>query len=61
MLTFLELFECFVLQAPRQLIHIQPFSAEQDVADYDMDSDDEVLLVHKKKNYKIIRLCFADV
>ncbi|XP_028142187.1 enhancer of polycomb homolog 1 [Diabrotica virgifera virgifera] len=26
---------------PRQLIHMQPFTMEQDIPDYDMDSDDE--------------------
>lgn len=28
-------------KAPRQLIHIHPFSAEQDIPEYDMDSEDE--------------------
>lgn len=30
-----------MLQAPRQLIHIHPFSADQDIPEYDMDSEDE--------------------
>lgn len=30
-----------MFQAPRQLIHIHPFSAEQDIPEYDMDSEDE--------------------
>ncbi|KAG7156923.1 Enhancer of polycomb 1-like, partial [Homarus americanus] len=29
-------------KAPRQLIHIHPFSADQDIPEYDMDSEDEV-------------------
>ena len=28
-------------QIPRQMIHIHPFSAEQDIPDYDLDSEDE--------------------
>lgn len=28
-------------KAPRQLIHIHPFSAEQDIPEYDLDSEDE--------------------
>ncbi|KAK8750305.1 hypothetical protein OTU49_014770 [Cherax quadricarinatus] len=28
-------------KAPRQLIHIHPFSADQDIPEYDMDSEDE--------------------
>lgn len=33
-----------MLQAPRQLIHIHPFSADQDIPEYDMDSEDEAWL-----------------
>ncbi|XP_042893212.1 enhancer of polycomb homolog 1-like isoform X3 [Penaeus japonicus] len=31
-------------KAPRQLIHIHPFSADQDIPEYDMDSEDEAWL-----------------
>lgn len=34
----------FCPQQPRQLIHIHPFSAEQDIPDYDLDSEDETWL-----------------
>lgn len=35
---------------PRQLIHVQPFSIEQDVPDYDMDSEDEAWLQRQNDN-----------
>ncbi|CAH2005786.1 unnamed protein product [Acanthoscelides obtectus] len=34
---------------PRQLIHMQPFTMEQDIIDYDMDSEDERWL-HQQSN-----------
>uniref|UniRef100_A0A0A9Y5L3 Enhancer of polycomb-like protein n=1 Tax=Lygus hesperus TaxID=30085 RepID=A0A0A9Y5L3_LYGHE len=33
---------------PRQLIHMQPFSMEEDIPDYDMDSEDEKWLSQQK-------------
>ncbi|KAB7494016.1 Enhancer of polycomb-like protein 1 [Armadillidium nasatum] len=37
-------------KAPRQMIHIHPFSADQDIPDYDLDSeDDEWLKQHTTK------------
>lgn len=33
---------------PKQLIHVQPFAIEEDVPDYDMDSEDEAWLEQQK-------------
>ena len=34
---------------PRQLIHVQPFAIESDIPEYDMDSDDDVWLMHQSQ------------
>ena len=44
------------MQAPRQLIHIHPFSAEQDIPDYDLDSEDEVWLSQQAARGELLPL-----
>ena len=43
----------YVFQAPRQLIHIHPFSADQDIPEYDMDSEDEEWLNQQAANGEV--------
>ena len=42
MIRHFDILTMFFFQIPRQMIHIHPFSAEQDIPDYDLDSEDEV-------------------
>lgn len=46
---------------PRQLIHMQPFTMEQDIPDYDMDSDDERWLQSQKPRLDITPLKFEEM
>ena len=44
------------MQPPRQLIHIHPFSAEQDIPDYDLDSEDELWLCQQAARGELLPL-----
>ncbi|XP_066260751.1 enhancer of polycomb homolog 1 [Euwallacea similis] len=46
---------------PRQLIHMQPFTMEQEVPDYDMDSDDERWLQAQKPRLDITPVKFEEM
>ncbi|KAK9717332.1 Enhancer of polycomb-like [Popillia japonica] len=46
---------------PRQLIHMQPFTMEQDIPDYDMDSDDERWLDSQAKRIELTPLKFEEM
>nr|XP_022909693.1 enhancer of polycomb homolog 1 [Onthophagus taurus] len=46
---------------PRQLIHMQPFTMEQDIPDYDMDSDDERWLDSQTKRIELSALKFEEM
>jgi len=48
-------------KVPRQLIHMQPFTMEQDIPDYDMDSEDERWLAAHRKNLNIDELKFEEM
>uniref|UniRef100_A0A1B6CUK2 Enhancer of polycomb-like protein n=1 Tax=Clastoptera arizonana TaxID=38151 RepID=A0A1B6CUK2_9HEMI len=49
-------------KAPRQLIHMQPFTMEHDIPDYDMDSEDEVWVSDQVKiNLEITPLKFEEM
>lgn len=45
----------------RQLIHVQPFSMDQDIPDYDMDTDDEKWLNQQAKKMDICPLQFEEM
>lgn len=46
---------------PRQLIHMQPFTMEQDIIDYDMDSDDERWLMSQTQRLELTPLKFEEM
>ncbi|XP_030762141.1 enhancer of polycomb homolog 1 [Sitophilus oryzae] len=46
---------------PRQLIHMQPLTMEQDIPDYDMDSDDERWLQAQKPRLDLSPLKFEEM
>ncbi|GLV39686.1 Enhancer of Polycomb [Carabus blaptoides fortunei] len=46
---------------PRQLIHMQPFAMEQDIPDYDMDTEDERWLVSQAKKLDLTPLKFEEM
>ncbi|XP_017776540.1 PREDICTED: enhancer of polycomb homolog 1 isoform X2 [Nicrophorus vespilloides] len=46
---------------PRQLIHMQPFTMEQDIPDYDMDSEDERWLDLQAKKLDLNPLKFEEM
>lgn len=46
---------------PRQLIHMQPFAMEQDIPDYDMDSDDERWLQSQTQRLELNPLKFEEM
>ncbi|XP_057660984.1 enhancer of polycomb homolog 1 [Diorhabda carinulata] len=46
---------------PRQLIHMQPFTMEQDIPDYDMDSDDERWLHSQTQKLDLSPLKFEEM
>lgn len=46
---------------PRQLIHMQPFAMEQDIPDYDMDSEDEKWVNQQAKKMDINSLQFEEM
>ncbi|XP_054279598.1 enhancer of polycomb homolog 1-like [Macrosteles quadrilineatus] len=48
-------------KVPRQLIHMQPFTMEQDIPDYDMDSEDEKWLAVHRKTLDIDELKFEEM
>ncbi|XP_050295924.1 enhancer of polycomb homolog 1 [Anthonomus grandis grandis] len=46
---------------PRQLIHMQPFTMEQEIPDYDMDSDDERWLLEQQPRLDLSPLKFEEM
>ncbi|KAJ1519519.1 hypothetical protein ONE63_004801 [Megalurothrips usitatus] len=48
-------------KAPRQLIHVQPFTMEQDIPDYDMDSEDEQWIKAQSKKLELTPLKFEEM
>ncbi|XP_039609763.1 enhancer of polycomb homolog 1 isoform X1 [Polypterus senegalus] len=46
---------------PKQLIHIQPFSLDAELPDYDLDSEDEVFVNKLKKKMDIAPLQFEEM
>ncbi|KAJ8957654.1 hypothetical protein NQ318_017546 [Aromia moschata] len=46
---------------PRQLIHMQPFTMEQDIPDYDMDSEDERWLQSQTQKLDLTPLKFEEM
>lgn len=46
---------------PRQLIHMQPFTMEQDIPDYDMDSEDERWLQSQTSKLELSPLKFEEM
>ncbi|KAH0546803.1 hypothetical protein KQX54_015312 [Cotesia glomerata] len=46
---------------PRQLIHMQPFAMEQDIPDYDMDSEDEKWVGIQSKKMDLTPLQFEEM
>jgi len=65
-----EVFDCRVhyekiyttdYKPPRQLIHMQPFSMEQDIPDYDMDSEDERWVNQQARKMDITPLKFEEM
>lgn len=46
---------------PRQLIHMQPFLMEQDVPEYDMDSEDEAWVNEQSKKMELTPLKFEEM
>ncbi|XP_018333423.1 uncharacterized protein LOC108742649 isoform X2 [Agrilus planipennis] len=46
---------------PRQLIHMQPFAMEQDIIDYDMDSEDERWLMSQTQKLELSPLKFEEM
>ncbi|KAK6619945.1 hypothetical protein RUM44_006345 [Polyplax serrata] len=46
---------------PRQLIHMQPFAMEQDIPDYDMDSEDERFVNAQAKKMDLTPLKFEEM
>ncbi|XP_043506006.1 enhancer of polycomb homolog 1 [Polistes fuscatus] len=46
---------------PRQLIHMQPFAMEQDIPDYDMDSEDEKWVAVQSRKMDITPLQFEEM
>ncbi|XP_057380415.1 enhancer of polycomb homolog 1-like [Daphnia carinata] len=48
-------------KVPRNLIHMQPFTMEQDIPDYDMDSDDERWITSQAGKLDITPLQFEEM
>ncbi|XP_054706562.1 enhancer of polycomb homolog 1-like [Uloborus diversus] len=48
-------------KSSRQLIHVQPFSMDQDIPDYDMDSEDEAWLSQQTERLDISPLQFEEI
>ncbi|KAI8114665.1 Enhancer of polycomb like protein 1, partial [Lucilia cuprina] len=46
---------------PRQLIHMQPLGLEQDVPEYDMDSEDELWINQQRKRLDLTPLKFEQM
>ncbi|KAL6261920.1 hypothetical protein P5V15_007002 [Pogonomyrmex californicus] len=46
---------------PRQLIHMQPFAMEQDIPDYDMDSEDEKWVALQSRKMELTPLQFEEM
>lgn len=46
---------------PRQLIHMQPFAMEQDIPDYDMDSEDEIWILSQRRKMDLSILQFEEM
>ncbi|XP_012220867.1 enhancer of polycomb homolog 1 [Linepithema humile] len=46
---------------PRQLIHMQPFAMEQDIPDYDMDSEDEKWVDTQSRKLELTPLLFEEM
>ncbi|XP_032669305.1 enhancer of polycomb homolog 1 [Odontomachus brunneus] len=46
---------------PRQLIHMQPFAMEQDIPDYDMDSEDEKWVALQSNKMELTPLQFEEM
>nr|CAD7569199.1 unnamed protein product [Timema californicum] len=46
---------------PRQLIHMQPFAMEQDIPDYDMDSEDERWVGSQANKFDLTPLKFEEM
>uniref|UniRef100_T1JAR8 Enhancer of polycomb-like protein n=1 Tax=Strigamia maritima TaxID=126957 RepID=T1JAR8_STRMM len=46
---------------PRQLIHMQPFTMEQDIPDYDMDTEDEEWVNQQAKKMDLTPLQFEEM
>ncbi|XP_070536567.1 enhancer of polycomb homolog 1-like [Ptychodera flava] len=46
---------------PKQYIHVQSLGIEQDIPDYDMDSDDEAWMKKQSKNMEITPLQFEEM
>ncbi|KAL7306312.1 hypothetical protein TKK_0001740 [Trichogramma kaykai] len=46
---------------PRQLIHMQPFAMENDIPDYDMDSEDENWVASQSRKMDITALQFEEM
>ncbi|XP_043599406.1 enhancer of polycomb homolog 1 [Bombus pyrosoma] len=46
---------------PRQLIHMQPFAMEQDIPDYDMDSEDEKWVAVQSRKMDLTPLQFEEM
>lgn len=42
-----------IFKPPKQYIHVQPFGMEQDIPEYDMDSEDEIWLTRQVKHLKM--------
>ncbi|XP_071788308.1 enhancer of polycomb homolog 1-like [Asterias amurensis] len=46
---------------PKQYVHVQPLSMEQDIPDYDMDAEDEEWMKKHSKNFEITSLQFEEM
>ncbi|XP_022087066.1 enhancer of polycomb homolog 1-like isoform X2 [Acanthaster planci] len=46
---------------PKQYVHVQPLSMEQDIPDYDMDADDEEWMRKHRKTFEITELQFEEM
>jgi len=51
-------------KVPRQYLHVQPFSADQDLPDYDMDEEDEKFfaeVLKEQKKFEVNEITFEDM
>ncbi|XP_038045377.1 enhancer of polycomb homolog 1-like [Patiria miniata] len=46
---------------PKQYVHVQPLSMEQDIPDYDMDAEDEEWMRKHSKTFEITKLQFEEM